>query len=411
MQKMSARVETVSAAANELPKQEPVVIPTFTVDLDVAAEERWKEVISYYKEMGAIEAITAWNASAPHLSYDDEQAWLAALKPWIDEEYMREIDGWVKYAGDQNVTKDGMIIANFMYEQNYPVFCSGLLAAMPNGTVVHGRNMDYALFVEANGKKWTWQELTIDVVFVRAGSPLFNSVTWPGQLGVNTAMRFGGWTVDQQTRRLGDDLQLNLAAARNGGQSGGLLARRLMETVPDFETAVQRLWAADLIAPQYFVLAGAGAYEGAVLSVDRGGAHGTSSPPLLRLKADEAGTSGSWHMIQTNDDIGYAPKDPRRPIEERKLSNVSQEEVSLAWMTQEMHAFPLDAPETVFSWVASPAMGYSRTMLHEGQSAVAKAANQAVAKIAKQAVAKVAKQAVAKVRIPLPLGLGYASVD
>jgi len=347
-----------------------MAVPQFTVDLDVEPEERWKEVILYYKDRGVLDALTRWSPDAPHPSHEQETAWLEVIKSLVDEEYMREIDGWIKY-GEANVTRDGMLLATAMYEQNSPVFCSGLVAAMPNGTVVHGRNMDYDGAFEVNGKVIGWPELTVDVTFLRGGKPLMTSVTWPGQLGIHTAMRFDGWTFEQNTRQ-SNNLQLNLAAARKGGQIFTLHVRRVMERVPDFETAVQELWSANLAAPMYFILTGKGPYEAAVLTMDRGGVHESSSPPLTRLSEENR----SWHLLQTNDDANALPLDFRRPAEKFRLGGSAQSQVNPEWILAEMHGLVLKQPTTVFTWIAVPATGFHQTILPSEKSMQPAAVNE-----------------------------------
>merc|ERR1719356_2249883 len=102
--------------------------------------------------------------------------------------------------------------------------------------------MDYSLQFEHEGHMIGWPELTVNVVFTRGGRPLYTSVTWPMQLGIHTAMRFDGWTFEQNTRRTGDDVRLNQEAASAGGVPFCLYARRVMESVPDYATAVQKLY-------------------------------------------------------------------------------------------------------------------------------------------------------------------------
>lgn len=335
-------------------------VPQFTVDLDVDPEERWKDVILHFKDLGAVEALTRWDA-VPRPSYKVEQAWLQAAQSQFDEDFEGEIRGWMKYGGF-NVTRSGMISSAAMYEMNYPAYCSGIVAAMPNGTVVHGRNMDYMMELEVNGKVLGWPALTVDVTFLRGGQPLMTSVTWPMQLGIHTAMRFDGWTFEQNTRHLGNDLELNTAGVQQGGQLFTLLARRVMEREPDFESAVQELWSANLAAPSYFIMTGKGPFEAAVLSMDRGGVHNSSSPPLMRLSAENS----TWHLLQTNDDVTGTPGDYRRPLETWKLKRSVQSQVSPEWVFSEMHGIGLNNPITVFTWIAIPATGFHRTVLpHE----------------------------------------------
>merc|ERR1719436_2162932 len=138
------------------------------------------------------------------------------------------------------------------------------------------------------------------------------AVTWPFQLGISTAMRYGGWSFEQNTRRTGDDMRSNLAAMQQGGLIFGIKARRIMETVPDFETAVKELYSANFAATQYFIMTGAKPWEAAVLSIDRGGRHEPDSPPLRRLSSGGDGEPPVWRLLQTNDDVNKPPHDYRR---------------------------------------------------------------------------------------------------
>merc|ERR1719373_919051 len=150
---------------------------------------------------------------------------------------------------------------------NYPNFCSGFISAMENGTTIHARNMDYPLQFEHKGKLIGWPELTIQVLFIRNKKPLYISVNWPNQLGIHTAMRFDGWSFEQNTRRTGFDVEDNMEAGRRGGLLYGVLARQVMESVPDYATAVDTLHNANFMSSSYFILAGTGPYEAAVLSI------------------------------------------------------------------------------------------------------------------------------------------------
>merc|ERR1719247_2586185 len=93
-----------------------------------------------------------------------------------------------------------------------------------------------------------------------------------------------------------------------------------METVPDFNGAVQLLYTTSWSAPQYFTVSGGGKYEGAVLTIDRLGQHLQTSPPVIRV-----GSEGSdWHLVQTNDDLLGIPSDGRRQQAGNILAQYSQ---------------------------------------------------------------------------------------
>jgi len=191
------------------------------------------------------------------------------------------------------------------------------------------------------------------------GKKLMTSVQWPFFVGFHTAMRFDGWTFEQNTRP-GNDAAENLNALQKGGKLFGTEVRRVMENVQSFDDAVQTLDATNWAAPMYMILAGAGEYEGAVITIDRGGKRLAESPPVQYVEKE----SGSWHLLQTNDDLDKPAQDPRRPIAEMLLKEHDQSEVSEDFMWQSVRGLPLYVDNTAFSWVASPKTGYHRTVIH-----------------------------------------------
>merc|ERR1719409_1451193 len=76
---------------------------------------------------------------------------------------------------------------------------------MSNGTVIHGRNMDYALhFKMPDGRKMNWPNVTYDAIMMKGGKPLIKAAMWPAMVGIHTAMRYGGWSLEQNTRQNND---------------------------------------------------------------------------------------------------------------------------------------------------------------------------------------------------------------
>merc|ERR1712228_416197 len=95
------------------------------------------------------------------------------------------------------------------------------------------------------------------------------SVTWPGQLGIHTAMRYGGWSFEQNTRNVNNNRVLNLAAGLAGAVPFSLFARQAMETINDFTSAVSAFENGNFMAPHYFIMAGSQKWQGAVLTISR----------------------------------------------------------------------------------------------------------------------------------------------
>merc|ERR1712032_1521266 len=98
------------------------------------------------------------------------------------------------------------------------------------------------------------------------------------------------------------------------------------------ERAVTALSTANFMAPMYFILAGPKPWQGAVLSIDRGGKQLPGTPDIQRLDVKK----GVWHLLQTNDDSNKGAEDSRRIIEKRKLRMLSQSDVNEDLLIKQM---------------------------------------------------------------------------
>jgi len=335
-------------------------IPQFDINLDIQPQLRWTAVARYYRE----ELVAMTSAVSPVIDKAlGSQRQVFLQYGYFDPEYEAELQGIVNTVQHPNVSLDTLKVSNMLYEMQSPTACSAVLWAMANGTVLHGRNMDYSFhFKMPNGKKMNWPEVTFQATMYKGGKPLFVQVQWPGGIGVSTAMRFStgkkdGWSFQQNTRMRANEWHENLVAAQKGGQVHSLAVRKIMETTPDYKTAVQRLYSAVFMAPQYFIVAGTGPYEGAVLTIDRLGQHQPSTPPIQRIGP------GAWHLVQTNDDLLSAPGDDRRPLANQLLQITQQSQASQDYLMQFMHTSMLFNDVTVYSTVMVPSTGYFKTVL------------------------------------------------
>merc|ERR1719188_1076432 len=124
--------------------------------------------------------------------------WVQALV--MPEDIREEMHGMADAWAHPDVTVDLLITFNHMYEMRHPHFCSGALIALKNGTVIHGRNMDYSFDFSTARKQYNWQDITFEAIFVRGGEPFIDSVQWLGHFGIHTAQRIGEWAFEQNTR-------------------------------------------------------------------------------------------------------------------------------------------------------------------------------------------------------------------
>lgn len=347
------------------------VIPTFHIDLDLPPEERWTEVITHYSdEIVALE--NTLNQSIHAALGDQYEAWYNLVS--IEKEYEAEMRGMAKTQmrlkpNQYNISLEDkirqMVLGEALYELASPTgsMCSGVLWAASNGTVMHGRNMDYSVeFEMPDGTKKNWVDVTYHAIFMKDKQPFIKATMWPGSVGFHTAMRIGGWSFEQNTR-MTNEVHANFEAQKKGGVQFGTAVRRVMETTPDFTTAVDKIYATRFIAPQYFIMSGSKPYEGAVLTIDRLGQHASmpETPPIQRVGNT---SSAAWNLVQTNDDLLKEPLDPRRPLANMELAKIKQEFASPEHLLDFMHKLPLDNPLTVFSTVMVPATGFYTSILH-----------------------------------------------
>jgi hypothetical protein len=281
-----------------------------------------------------------------------------------DEAFL-ELQSMVDQMNDPDVTYELIAMWNMLYELASPTGfggCSGVLAAMPNGTVVHGRNMDYRFSFQGPGAiTYNWPNITYNAVWMRGGKPIMKSTNWPLHTFSATFMRYGnetgkGWTYEQNTRP-GNDAAANLNALKQGGKVWGDIVRRLMLQTADFTTAVNTLATTRFICPMYFIMAGGGPYEGAVISVDRM-EHQLDTPGLQLLNET------NWNQVQTNDDTNKDPIDARRPGIVAELEGVSQGDVGGALVSSIMDSAPARWWATAYSCVWIPATGFYETLLY-----------------------------------------------
>jgi hypothetical protein len=307
---------------------------------------------------------------------DDFDEWSRVADKAIDGEQEQELIGMSSTFTDPfNSNLTLVKLVNMLYELNVTQGCTGLLWATEDGTVIQGRGFDdlshhFSSLPSKDAEASSTSHLKevandvqpiFEVVFKRAGKPLYIATTSPGMVGFHTAMRFGGWSFAQNTRlsKVLDPQtkKLNLAAARKGGRPHGLAVRRVMDNTPDFESAMQKLYSAKYMAPLYMILGGTKPYEGAVLTLDRLGEHEQGTPPIFRLNESD------WHIVQTNDDIGQPALDMRRPIADGLFMVMDRKQTSVGSTFKFLRSPPFFWTPTVFTSVMVPTSGYYHTVL------------------------------------------------
>mmetsp|Transcript_61446 Transcript_61446/g.190843 ORF Transcript_61446/g.190843 Transcript_61446/m.190843 type:complete len:411 (+) Transcript_61446:89-1321(+) len=338
------------------------LVPTEVIDLDLPPEERWRdfalrhrdEIVAKSQGMGVLYERALGPAVAAR--------WMAAAP--VSEELLAEYRSFVKYVDHPDVTLQRLVLTDMWHAVGAPTFaCTGLLAATPNGTVIHGRNVDYesdklAEMAERLGVELRGGGGFYDGIFLRGGQPVVSFVGSVGNLGIHTGMRIGAWSWNSNARIAPNNMTANLLATESGSLNFPWVSRKYLLEIPDFASAVQAFSNTSFNAPNYFILAGAGSYEGVVITADRGGRLLPGTPAVQSLSAER----GVWHLVQTNDDQLEPPLDARRGAALTRLARSPQSQVSMDFVERQMLAEPTTNSDTLLTWIANPGAGTHKTI-------------------------------------------------
>jgi hypothetical protein len=286
--------------------------PEYVLDLDQPAFQRWQPLLenavklkgweyTYAPVIGYMTGVLPMEDWKKH-DWELQMAGLALF----GQEYFEEIRGMYAKAEElgygQNVTTGMLVFFQLFYELDME--CTGILARDEDGNVVHGRNMDIGLPV---------QNITAQVTWVRGGEPLLVTTQYLGYLGVHTGMRKGGWSVQANERVVLEPgpwgwqktiLAHDVLSILEGHTPVGYSLRQTLLNVATFEDAITALSDTKLVSPLYFIVAGAGVGEGAVVTRARSGLANNSNS-VIRLSNEK------WNIVQTNWD-NWMPIDKKQ---------------------------------------------------------------------------------------------------
>ena len=132
--------------------------------------------------------------------------------------------------------------------------------------------------------------------FYKGDEYMFDSTNFAGYNGVMTGVKKGAFSISINERKptwRQDILALlkNFASLFAGYQQNTKLIRDTLAECNDYNCAYNRLHDTPVISPSYFIVAGLGPNEGAVITRDR------FSVANVNALSDE-----KWFVLQTNDD-------------------------------------------------------------------------------------------------------------
>jgi N-acylethanolamine-hydrolysing acid amidase len=280
-------------------QREKKPVPKYVVNLDLEPEQRFTDLAKSHKTY--YDALTlALKAMFQGDKYDQ---FLDAIV--LPEETQRELQGLADALG---VSLKTLYLGEFYYEldalstaeerANYPPefralgtrACTGIVAQASDGTVYHGRNQDYPP---------PFSPLQYDAEFQKGGKTIYEATNFIGIVSIGgTCMVPGGFSVEINARDTEATLATFLADAKASKPTVSNLVRQACARGGDFESAVKFLSESPALgAANYYIVAGAKAGEGAVITRNASGVDTDVQRLSQGYPADKP-----WYLLQDNYD-------------------------------------------------------------------------------------------------------------
>ncbi|XP_033635772.1 N-acylethanolamine-hydrolyzing acid amidase-like [Asterias rubens] len=297
-------------------------LPRYVLNLDLPEEDRWQPILKhwdaelYRKYVESMLSKYSSNETAALMEVIGEE-----IEKYLPSPYAGEIRGIAKHF---KLKVGEMVFVNIFYDVS--VGCTSIVAQDSQGSIWHGRNMDYS-------NSPTLRNLSVIVDFQSNGKTLYTSTTFLGQTGTFTGQRPDAFTVSFNQRNQGtlvDDIIQIFKALVNDRtvftsfQIRDVLSRK--DTV-SFEPALQRLANVPQTAPNYFIIGGMQPEEGAVVTKGR-----LKAVDVWKLNS----TEGRWFLLETNYDHWMAPpeSDDRRDPGNKAMNATGSKVIDLSHLLE-----------------------------------------------------------------------------
>ncbi|XP_060074170.1 acid ceramidase-like [Ylistrum balloti] len=329
-------------------------VPTYVVNLDLPAAQRWTHVV---KDKGPqIKNLLNEFKSFITDIFHGSQAivdFIDKAGPLVDETLPQPFADEMR--GIANVTglKLGEIVFfNVFYE--FFTVCTSIVAQDPTGKLYHVRNLDFGLFLGWDIKNNTWsvtellRPMVIMVDFQKGGETVFKSINFAGYVGILTAIKPKLFTLTMNERFNKDGGYIGLLewiAGQRTGQWMGFLTRNVMEKASSYLEAKVMLQNTEMLAPAYFILGGnatSGPFQqGCVITRAR----------EYPVDVWDMESANGWYILETNYDHWEAPLflDDRRTPAHHCMGNMTQQGVSIKGLYNVLSSRPVLNKLTTYS--------------------------------------------------------------
>eukprot|EP00350_Pseudokeronopsis_sp_OXSARD2_P013931 CAMPEP_0170542488 /NCGR_PEP_ID=MMETSP0211-20121228/1888_1 /TAXON_ID=311385 /ORGANISM="Pseudokeronopsis sp., Strain OXSARD2" /LENGTH=309 /DNA_ID=CAMNT_0010845559 /DNA_START=196 /DNA_END=1125 /DNA_ORIENTATION=- len=229
----------------------------------------------------------------------------------------REIEGMSTILGKETWE---VFMLNYAFEI-YKALCTSIVARQPDGSIIHGRNMDFA-FPDA------MRNASYIAKFYRGDEFMYDAVMFGGYLGVVSAYKQNKFTFTMNARNTDNTIKnyfKTMGQVYVGLPEIGVAIREAFEAATDFENAVELISTMRTIVPFYGILSGPGENEGIIISRDPDGIAAIN-------RIDEH----KWYLVQTNDDHFDGICQQRCIDAHQHMKDVGEENISLTTLLEDV---------------------------------------------------------------------------
>ncbi|XP_061916313.1 N-acylethanolamine-hydrolyzing acid amidase-like [Entelurus aequoreus] len=315
--------------------------PTININLDDDPKVRWEPILKVfdpdYLRRAAAEVI---DSTVPKWFHNVLKELVKSSEKYIlPEPYGDEIRGLAAHFGDG---LSDVIMLNYAYEIS--AFCTSIVAQDKDGNLFHGRNLDYP-------HSSVLRNLTMNVNFLKDGKVAYSGTSFAGYVGLWTGQSPNKFTVsgDERGKDHWWNFWKNMVSGFLLGRSPvSWLVRETLEEAEDFQNAVMRLAKIPIITEVYYIVGGARAGEGVVITRNRGGP--ADIWPLVPL-------NGEWFLVETNFDhwLPSPAKDHRKQAADKAMNATGQGHINMKTLYQVLSLNPVCNEITVYTTTMSAA--------------------------------------------------------
>ncbi|KAF6083710.1 N-acylsphingosine amidohydrolase 1 [Phyllostomus discolor] len=341
-------------------------VPWYTINLDLPPYKRWHDLLTDKASSLKIimnslkDVVNAFVPSGKIMQIVDQK--LPGLLGNFPGPYEEEMKGIADVTG---IPLGEIISFNIFYE--FFTICTSIIAEDKKGHLIHGRNMDFGIFLGWNINNNTWvvtealKPLTVNLDFRRNNKTVFKASSFAGYVGMLTGFKPGLFS-----------LTLNERFSTNGGYMGviewilgkkdamwiGFITRAVLENSTSYEEARNILIKTKILAPAYFILGGNKTGEGCVITRDR-----KKCLDVHELDPEQ----GRWYVVETNYDRWKNPffLDDRRTAAKMCLNHTTQDKISIPTIYDILSTKPVLNKLTVFTTLMDVAKGQFETYLRD----------------------------------------------